>query len=117
MNNKFIKIINIIKAIIINIILGIIYMNLQNPIAKIFFTPFVLCAILMFFMSIATKNSKLEVLYSKFYEIIFLVYWFGFLIFFDFLSFKQNELSVIYFSLIFWLAGFYIVYKDFFKKK
>ncbi len=117
MNNNFIKIINIIKAIIINIILGVIYVNLQNSIAKIFFTPFVLCAILMLFMSISVKNSKLEALYSKIYKIIFLFYWFGFLLFFDYLGLKQNELSMVYFSLIFWLAGVYMIYKEFFQKK
>ncbi len=60
--------------------------------------------------------SKFNLISSHLYGIGFLIFWFGFLIFFDYLAMKQinsGGIQLILFSLIFWLAGIYVAFKEF----
>lgn len=66
---------------------------------------------------IINKNlTKLNSITSHLFVIGFLLFWFGFLIFFDYLAIKQinnGGVQLILFSLIFWAAGIYVAYKQF----
>lgn len=68
-----------------------------------------------------TRTIWLQSLASKIYVIAFLVFWFGFLIFFDYfviLQMQQGQggVQMLLFSLIFWAAGLFILYKNFIKR-
>ncbi len=62
------------------------------------------------------KLKKTRYLAGKVYHMAFYIYWFGFLIVFNYYCFKQiNEdgLGLFLFSLIFWAMGIYMAYKKF----
>ena len=54
---------------------------------------------------------------SKVYVIAFSVYWFGFLICWDYISIVNKDFMSVLFSLPFWLGGGYIINKRFMNKK
>lgn len=63
------------------------------------------------------KKNKLAEQVSKIYVIAFFTYWYGFLIYWDYVSILNKDIMSVLFSLIMWLAGGYFIYKRFFKKK
>lgn len=63
------------------------------------------------------KKNKLAEKVSKIYVIAFFIYWYGFLIYWDYVSILNKDIMSVLFSLIMWLAGGYFIYKRFFKKK
>ena len=63
------------------------------------------------------KKNKLAERVSKIYVIAFFTYWYGFLIYWDYVSILNKDFMAVLFSLIMWLAGGYFIYKRFFKKK
>lgn len=54
---------------------------------------------------------------SKVYVIAFFVYWFGFLICWDYISIIKKDFMSVLFSLPLWFGGGYIAYKRLFYKK
>ena len=46
-----------------------------------------------------------------------LIYWFGFLIYWDYASFMDGNYMKILYSVPFWLGGIYFTYKRLLKKK
>lgn len=122
----------------------------DGPIEKILVLPFGLCALAVILKGISLileginliaylykiqkedyckikileKNSykiiKTNNLSNKIYIIGFLIFWYGFLIFFDYLAFKswnENGKQLFFFSLLFWAVGIYVIYKNFKKDK
>ena len=83
--------------------------------------------ILLFFIfsiSFCTRNlllvfrkNKIAEKVSKIYEIAFFTYWFGFLIYCDYISIMNKNYTLVIFSLIMWIGGGYFVYKRFFNNK
>jgi len=63
------------------------------------------------------KKNKVAEKVSKIYVIAFFTYWYGFLIYWDYVSILSKDYMSVLFSLIMWLAGGYFIYKRFFKKK
>mgnify|MGYP004503281023 CR=1 FL=1 len=64
--------------------------------------------------SVFDKHEKLKItdkIFSKLYVVAFLIFWFGFLIAFDYFAIKQGQMSMLAVSLIFWIAGIYIAIK------
>ena len=66
---------------------------------------------------LAFRKNKIAEKVSKIYEIAFFTYWFGFLIYCDYISITNKNYMLAIFSLIMWLGGGYFIYKRFFKKK
>ena len=66
--------------------------------------------------SVSDKDEKLNLadkFFSKIYNVVFFLFWFGFLVVFDYFAIKQGQLYALAFSLIFWIAGIYEAIKDF----
>ena len=63
------------------------------------------------------RKNKIAEKVSKIYEISFFTYWFGFLIYWDYLSILNKDFMSVLFSVIMWFAGGYFFYKRLFKKK
>ena len=61
------------------------------------------------------KKNKLAKKVSKIYVIAFFIYWYGFLIYWDYASILKKDYMSVLFSLIMWFAGGYFIYKRFFK--
>lgn len=86
---------------------------------RIIILPFLLCSIMELVKIVFLFFNKPDVakLFHKLYIIIFLCYWFGFLGYWCYASFQnQNYLSLL-FSIPFWLVGIKIVKKFFLKQE
>ena len=115
----FKRIITIIIAIIMCGFLNYILFCSSDFITRLIFLPFYLCGLCSagFIISKVFNNHVLEKLFIKGYIVIFLIYWFGFLSFWT-IGIVKQEGSYIYalFSIPFWIAGLYVIYKYFIKK-
>lgn len=109
----------IITSIIAAGVLLKVLVNTNDHWTKIIVLPF-----LVFAVGLGIKNAlvimgkkTLAVKISKIYVGAFLIYWFGFLIFWDYLSFIDGKYTQILLSIPFLLGGLYLMYKRLFKKK
>lgn len=126
MNEKLLKILNIIVNIIrtvsialANIILFIAFTNTKDITTKIVLIPFIICFISVLVMSLASILNKEIIikLMKKIYVIGFLIFWIGFLIFATYTIIKQgNDYSMLLFTIPFWLVAIFLIYKEFIKK-
>jgi len=108
--------ISVIAAIAISGFLINMFSKPTDMISKIMFTPFLLCVLSTSGLIIAkTFNSKKWAsIFLKSYIIIFLLLWFGMLIFFIIGSIKQGDPELALFTIPFWIFGVFTF--KFFKK-
>ena len=85
---------------------------------KIIIIPFLTFSLAFFLKNISLIFNKVKLAekFSKIYVIAFLTYWFGFLIYWDYISLINEEYISFLFSLLMWAGGIYISYKKFNKK-
>lgn len=116
MDAKYIK--QIIVSIIIVAILGKVLFSSQDITTKIVVLPFLFCGLSFFLKHIFLVLNKVDwaVKMSKVFTIAFLTYWFGFLIYWDYVSIVNGDCMSVLFSLIFWLAGGFVIYRRFIRK-
>lgn len=111
--------ISIIAVIIMCGVLTNIFLRCSDLTSKLIFSPFYLCGLCSagLIISKVFDNYILEKIFFKGYIVIFLIYWFGFISFWTIGIIKQ-EGNYIYalFSIPFWIAGLYTIYKYFIKK-
>ena len=89
-----------------------------------FMTQIVVVPFLIFAVGFGLKNALmmmnqdiLAIKVSKVYVVAFLIYWFGFLTYWDYVSFMDGHYMQIFFSLPLWIGGFYFTRKRLFKKR
>lgn len=109
----------IITSIIAAGVLLKVLVNTNDHWTKIIVLPF-----LVFAVGLGIKNAlvimgkkTLAAKIGKVYAGAFLIYWFGFLIYWDYVSFIDGKYMQILASVPFWLGGAYFTYKRFFSKK
>lgn len=109
--------ISVIAAIALSAFLINMFSKPTDMISKIMFTPFLLCGLSTSGLIIAkTFNSKKWAsIFLKSYIIIFLLLWFGMLIFFIIGSIKQGDPELALFTIPFWIFGVFTF--KYFKKK
>lgn len=109
----------IITSIVVAVVLLNVLFNTNDSLTKIIVLPFLIFAICLGLKNalIIMKKETLAVKFSKAYVVAFLIYWFGFLIYWDYISFIDGKYMQILFSIPLWLGGFYFTYKRLFKKK
>lgn len=117
MKNKSIYTRKLVSSVFITILL--IYFMIKTPSPKIIFVPFLICAISMIGKSISLIMDKKKYvnIFDKSFTIGFLLFWFGFIIFADYIAIKDKQWQLVVFSLVFWIAGIYFVNKRFVKQK
>lgn len=101
------------------IVLAKVLLQSSNTMSKLIVIPFLIFAIASCVKDVfmlMNKKSWAEKA-KKVYEIAFFVYWFGFLIYWDYQNLVSGNHKAILFSLIFWLGGGFFVYKRFIRKK
>lgn len=109
--------ISIIAAIVLSGFIINMFSKATDITSRIIFTPFLLCVLCTSGLIIAkTFNSKKWAsIFLKSYIIIFLLLWFGMLIFFIVGSFKQGDPELALFTIPFWIFGIFTL--KFLKKK
>jgi len=108
-----------ITSIIVSIFLSYILITTNDLFTKIIVIPFLLFGISFFIKNLCLifNKKQLAKLFSKINVIAFLVYLFGFMIIWCFVSIKNRDYLQILFSIPLWLMGIYIIKKRFFNQK
>ena len=116
------KVSEIISIIVGVFICGIfIYLLIisKDNFTRMALTPFLLCLLcnLGATISKALGKENLVNIFNKGYIVVFLLFWFGFLIFWSYNAIKDGgDISTLLFTIPFWIAGIILIYKIFIKK-
>lgn len=99
-----------------------IYLTHIMIVTKDFITRIIVLFFLIFGISLFLKNiyfmlrkDKLARIFDKINVIIFFIYYFGFLIYWDYLAITNREYILIIFSLLAWTCGIFIAYRKYLK--
>lgn len=86
--------------------------------SKLLFLPFVLAVVSAFGMSLTElfEDKYLVNLFEKIYAVVFTSLMFGLLVYYDIDCIKNGYSMYVYFTIPFFIAGFYVLYKKFLKK-
>lgn len=117
LKNKSIYTKKLVSSVFITILL--IYFMIKTASPKIIFVPFLICTISMIGKSISLimEKKKYVNIFDKTFSIGFLLFWFGFLIFADYIAIKDKQWQLVAFSLVFWIVGIYFAKKRLVKPK
>lgn len=118
MVDKINFIIKIISGLIINIFLIYFFLKSENLVTELAIIPFLICGLAMLTQIIfnyLNKQKYVEILH-KIYICSFLLFWFGFLAVWSYVAIKDEKYSLLVFSIPFFIAGIYIIYKYLIKK-
>lgn len=112
---KLMYIKQIIKFLILSFILSYILITTKDLLTRIIIIIF-----LIFTISLLIKNvclmldkNKLVKTFGKINVLVFSMYYFGFLIYWDYVSIMNKDYMSLLFSLLPWGGGGYIIYKKF----
>ena len=91
----------------------------NNFLIKILISPFLICSIAVFFenLFLLLNKEKLANSFRYIYRASFFLFWFGFLIIYDFICIRDGNYILLLLSLIFWFIGIKSVRKIIFNKK
>lgn len=109
-----------IMCVALSITLSITYFYMADNTSKLMFLPFLMGGLFAAGMILAKvfKFHELQKIFKNFFLIIFLIFWFGMLIYWTINIIKQENNSLyILFSIPFWIVGILVVYKLFAKEK
>ena len=92
--------------------------NTNDLMTRVIVIPFLVFAVALGLKNILIlmKKDILAIKVSKVYVVAFLIYLFGFLIYWDYVSFIDGNYMKILFSIPLWLGGFYFTYRRLLKK-
>lgn len=116
-NVRYVK--KTISSAFISGLLAYFLFKTNNLLSKILISLFLVFGISFCITNVLLvfRKNKLAEKVSKIYVIAFFIYWYGFLIYWDYASISNKDYMSVLFSLIMWFAGVYFIYKRFFKKK
>ena len=100
----------ITSIVVAGILLKVLFQT-NDLLTKIVVSLFLIFAVGLGLTNVLAMMNKDEV-----YVIAFLIYWFGFLMIWNYISFKNREYMQIVVSVPMWLAGFYFAHKRLIKK-
>ena len=108
----------ITSIIVVGILLKVLF-STSDLLTILIVLPFLIFAVGIGVKNIfiLMKKDSYAIIASKVCAIAFLVYWFGFLVYWDYVSFTDGDYIRILFSVPLWLGGIYVAYKRLFKKK
>ena len=107
----------LITTIIASVIL--VYFLIQSTSPKIIFLPFLICGIASIGKNFGLLfNKKVFALFcDRLFKVVFFLSWFVFLIIACYISVRNGNYKVIFFTLPFWLGGFFFAKRKLLKKK
>lgn len=119
MKNKSVPLRRIIPAISAIILLLNTFLITKSTSTKVIILPFLICSFAYTLENIFLMlgKSKLSNLMNKLYISSFLLYAFGFLIFWCYLNIKNNSYNSLILSLPFWLCGIFLTKRVFTKNE
>lgn len=109
----------IIASLVASIYLTYILIITNSNLTRIVIIPFLMFAISLFIKNVCLifNKDKIAKTFSKINTISFFIYYFGFLIYWDYLAIVKKEYMLVIFSLSFWIVGIFIAYRKYLKSK
>ena len=119
MKNKGVFIARLFYMVIVTAFLFFLFFKSSDIITKLILSPFLICSLAKGLENIFLIANKKDyaIICSKLYVVVFLIFWFGFLLYWCYFNFINKNYMLFFFSLPFWMVGIYIAYKFFMKKK
>lgn len=113
MKNKHIFVSTITRSSIIFVFLLWLIGKNQNILSRMMILPFLLCSAFLVAKNICfmLDKKKLAMVFSKLFIVGFLLFWFGILIYVNYIFIKNGEYFSLLFTLPFWLVGIYVTCK------
>ena len=110
MNLGFIK--KTIMAFAVSIFLGYIIIKTKDLLTRIVVIPFLIFGISLFIKNICLifNKNKIAKIFSKINVISFFIYYFGFLIYWDYVAITNKDYILVAFSLLAWAGGIFALY-------
>ena len=101
----------LISSIVITGLLSYVLFSTDSMLTRIIVVPFLAFSAAWFlkYVFLALKKPKAAAVMGKVYVIAFTVYWFGFLIAWDYLSIVNRNYVSLLASLILWIGGGWII--------
>ena len=117
MNTRFIK--RIITSLLAFIYLVYILITTRSDLTRIVVIPFLMFAISLFMKIVCLMlgKNKIAKVFSKINVVSFFLYYFGFLVYWDYLAIVSNDYILVIFSLLAWIGGIFVAYKKFLELK
>jgi hypothetical protein len=114
----FVYVILIISYLFMLGILLWIFFKVNGFKSKLLFLPFVLAVVSAFGknLTVLFEDKYLANIFEKIYAVVFTSLMFGLLVYYDIDCIKNGYSMYVYFTIPFFIAGFYILYKKFVKK-
>ena len=111
MNIGFVK--KTIMASIVSIFLGYILITTNDLLTRIVVIPFLIFGISLFLKNISLifKKNKIAKIFSIINVISFFTYYFGFLVYWDYIAMTNKDYMSIVFSLLAWFEGIFVAYR------
>lgn len=111
MNIGFVK--KTIIALIVSIFLGYILITTNDLLTRIVIIPFLMFGISLFIKNICLmfKKNKIAKTFSKINVTSFFIYYFGFLVYWDYVAVTNKDYMLIIFSLLAWFGGIFVAYR------
>ena len=111
MNLEFIK--KTIMAFVVSIFLGYILIKTKDLLTRIVVIPFLIFGISLFIKNICLifNKNKIAKIFSKINVISFFIYYFGFLIYWDYVAITNKDYILVAFSLLVWAGGIFVLYR------
>lgn len=111
MNLGFIK--KTIMAFVVSIFLGYIIIKTKDLLTRIVVIPFWIFGISLFIKNICLifNKNKIAKIFSKINVISFFIYYFGFLIYWDYVTITNKDYILVAFSLLAWAGGIFVLYR------
>lgn len=96
-----------ITTLVTSIFLAYVLITTKDLLTRVIVIPFLSFGISVFIRNICLmiKKYKVAKLFTKISVIIFFIYYFGFLIFWDYLAIVDKEYGMVVFSLVAWFGG------------
>ena len=91
------------------------FVNSNDLLTRVVTLPFLTFSVAFFFKNVFHLLNKNDIAswFGKACVIAFFVYWFGFLVFWDYTCITNGDYISTLFSLPMWLGGGYVIYKRF----
>lgn len=108
-----------VTSLVVFLVLVYVLFNTNDFITRVVVIPFIVFSLGLFLKNIflMLKKEKFAKVMEKIYVIAFFLYYFGFLVCFDYVSFVNKDYMSLVVSLIAWIGGILICYKRFRKLK
>lgn len=103
---------NTVEAVIASLFLIYILIITKDALTRIIIIPFLLFSITLFIknISLILKKKKIAKICTIVNKVSFFTYYFGFLIYWDYLAIKQKNYMLVLFSLLPWAFGIFIAF-------